>query len=157
MNARWSVLVAEDNENDVLILEHAFSGIKTDVALKIVTDGAQAIDYLSGQNGFTDRTRFPFPHILLLDLKMPRVDGFDVLEWLRSNPPMHRLRAIIFTSSTHHADIDRAYDLGASSYIRKPTALSDMRSIVDCIKDWLQVNEFSVLADKSYPVRDPAG
>ena len=150
MTARWTVLVAEDNENDVLILEHAFSMIKTEVSLKIVTDGIHAIDYLSGQNGFNDRTRFPLPHLLLLDLKMPQVDGFGVLKWLRENPPLHRLRVIVFTSSAHHTDVDRAYDLGASSYIRKPAALSDMRSVVDYIKEWLQVNEFAVISDATF-------
>jgi CheY-like chemotaxis protein len=153
MKAGWTVLVAEDNENDVLILEHAFSTIKTEVSLNVVRDGAQAIDYLSGENGFENRSQHPFPHVLLLDLKMPKVDGFDVLEWLRENPPLHRLRVIMFTSSSHHSDIDRAYDLGASAYVRKPTALSDMQSIVDCIKSWLQMNEFPVMAEIQYSAK----
>jgi CheY-like chemotaxis protein len=150
MTARWTVLVAEDNENDVLILEHAFSTIKTDITLKITTDGTHAIDYLSGRNGFDDRTRFPLPHLLLLDLKMPQVDGFGVLKWLRENPPLHRLRVIVFTSSAHHTDVDRAYDLGASSYIRKPADFADMKSVVACVKEWLRVNEFAIISEATY-------
>lgn len=157
MKARWTVLVAEDNENDVLILEHAFSMIKTEVGLNVVNDGAQAIEYLSGANGFRDRSQFPFPHVLLLDLKMPKLDGFDVLAWLRGNPPMHRLRVIVFTSSGHHSDINRAYDLGASGFVRKPAGLSDMRSIVECLKDWLRMNEFPVLAEMTYPPKSSGG
>src|SRR5262245_57639672 len=76
MNIRWSVLVAEDNENDVLILRHVFSKISTDVSLAFVNDGEEAIKYLRGENGFSDRSKHPFPDVLLLDLKMPRLDGF---------------------------------------------------------------------------------
>jgi CheY-like chemotaxis protein len=106
--------------------------------------------YLSGTNGFQNRAEHPCPQILLLDLKMPKSDGFNVLEWLRKNPPLIRLRVIVFSSANHHSDIDRAYDLGASSFFRKPTALQDMRLIVDGLKQWLEINQFSVLSDMSF-------
>jgi CheY-like chemotaxis protein len=154
MNMRWSVLVAEDNENDVLILRHVFSKISTDVFLAFVNDGEEAIKYLRGENGFSDRSKHPFPDVLLLDLKMPRLDGFDVLAWLRNHPPLHRLRVIVFTSSGHNLDVERAYDLGASSYFRKPTALNDMKSIVDCLRGWLQLNQFAIIDDAQYLKRE---
>ena len=150
MTIRWSVLVAEDNENDVLILRHVFSKLSTDVFLAFVNDGEEAIKYLRGENGFSDRAKHPFPDVLLLDLKMPRLDGFDVLAWLRNHPPLHRLRVIVFTSSGHDMDVEKAYDLGASSYFRKPAALNDMKSIVDCLRDWLQLNQFAIIDDAHY-------
>jgi CheY-like chemotaxis protein len=156
MKTRWTILVAEDNENDVLLLEHAFSRVKTEVSLNIVRDGEGVIEYLSGRNGFNNRTEFPFPQILLLDLKMPKVDGFNVLEWLRRNPPLHRMRVIVFSSSNHHPDVNRAYDLGASSFLQKPTAIHDMKSIVDCLKQWLEINQFPVLAELTCPTEVPS-
>jgi len=147
----WTVLVAEDNENDVLILQHAFSRIKSDVSLIFVKDGEEAIHYLSGRDGFKDRDQYPFPDALLLDLKMPKIDGFSVLQWLRDHPPMHRLRVLVFSSSGYHSDIDRAYDLGASSFIQKPTALDDMAAIVNYIGQWLQRNKFSLISQLDYP------
>ena len=153
MNARWSVLVAEDNENDVLILRHVFAKVSKDVSLAFINDGEEAIKYLRGENGFGDRSKYPFPDVLLLDLKMPRLDGFDVLTWIRNHPPIHRLRVIVFTSSGHELDVERAYDLGASSYFRKPAALNDMKSVVDCLRDWLEINQFAIIEDAQYSRR----
>src|SRR5262245_2907732 len=110
-----SILVAEDLDGDVEILKRAFSKAGGDARLHLVRDGQEAIEYLQ-----RDPNTHVLPAMLLLDLKMPRVSGFEVLEWLRKHPGLHRLIVVIFTSSDVPEDVNRAYDLGANSYLVKP-------------------------------------
>jgi DNA-binding response OmpR family regulator len=97
---------------------------------------------LSGRPPYDDRARYPLPVLLLLDLKMPRRSGFDVLQWLRNEAGMRRLPTVVFTSSSELSDVNRAFDLGANSYLVKPVnaaALSDVLRLVD--RYWLVTNQ----------------
>src|SRR5437764_10218189 len=106
-----TILLADDDEDGVILVKMACKRSRLTNPLQIVTDGARAIEYLAGNGKFADRTRFPLPGFLLLDIKMPKKDGFDVLSWIRSHPALKRLPVIFFSSSRHLVDINRAYDL----------------------------------------------
>lgn len=137
------ILVAEDDRTDAYFLNEVFirSGIQANI--KFVRDGQEAVWYLKGEKEFSDRTANPFPQILLLDLKMPRMDGFDVLDWIRGQAQCRRLKIIVLSSSAELQDIDRAYDLGASSYLTKPTGAPAMVDMVRRLKEyWLELNRF---------------
>jgi CheY-like chemotaxis protein len=120
MVKRPLILVAEDEDNDFFLLNWAFGKHPQKVSLTRAADGVQAIDYLFGANEYSDRARFPLPDLLLLDLKMPRRDGFEVLQAVRSHSITKPLVAIVLSSSRDERDIRRAYLLGANSYLTKP-------------------------------------
>ena len=136
------VLLADDDPNDVFLLQRAFQ--KTNIAnpLQVVRDGEEAMAYLSGQDQYADRQRHPLPVLLLLDLKMPRKSGFEVLRWLRQQAGLKRLPVVVLTSSNQNPDINKAFDLGANSYIVKPGGFD---SLVEMVKNlnlyWLILNE----------------
>jgi len=126
-----TILYAEDEENDVLFLERAFKLAGSTHTLKAVPDGAQALEYLTGEGIFADRTRHPFPDLILLDINMPKKSGFDVLEWLRSQPRYNSLPALILTSSSRPEDMEKARQLGADDYLLKP---SDPLKLVEVVR-----------------------
>src|SRR5579883_519275 len=104
------VLLAEDNSTDALMVRRAFTKAGLQGTLEVVEDGDQAVAYLSGQGEFASRVRHPLPELLLLDLKLPRRSGLEVLAWLRQQPGLKRLPTVLLTSSDDSADINRAYD-----------------------------------------------
>lgn len=109
--------------------------------IKAVADGAAAIDYLAGVPPYDDRKDFPVPVLVLLGLKLPKRNGFEVLEWIRSQPKLKRLPVVMLTSSNEPPDISRAYDSGVNSYLGKPVGtgkLVDMLKTVDLY--WLMTN-----------------
>ncbi len=130
------VLVAEDDEIDAFLLRRAFSRAGLEVPVKFVRDGQEAVDYLSAETGRPDRSSHALPGLVLLDLKMPRLDGFDVLKWLRQHPDLRRLSVVIFTSSNEPQDINLAYDLGANSYAVKPTDPNSLDAFVRSLGDY---------------------
>ncbi len=135
------ILLAEDDPNDVLLIQRAFQKAGMKDILKVVRDGEQAIDYLSGRGLYANRGRFPFPYLLLLDLKMPATDGFEVLQWLRGQPDMRRLLVVVLTSSNLQADVDRAYELGANSYLVKPVEFDEMVNLIQRFEAyWTEIN-----------------
>lgn len=99
-------------------------------SLEVVTDGDDASAYLRGDGEYADRDRYPVPVLLLLDHKMPRRSGFEVLEWLKADSPLKRIPVVVFTSSRESADAQRAYDLGANSYLVKPGSPDDLIRMV---------------------------
>lgn len=115
-----TVLYAEDYEDDVFFMQRAFKRLAPDVGLSIVTNGAEAIAYLSGQEPFHDRQAHPLPDVVLLDLSMPITNGFDVLDWIRSKADLRGLPVLVLTSSNNETDRERAAGLGASAYLVKP-------------------------------------
>jgi CheY-like chemotaxis protein len=125
-----TILHVEDDPNDTLLLEHACKKAGVVFDLQAVSDGDQAMAYLRGLNDFSDRTKYPLPKLILLDLKMPRVSGFDVLSWLRSDNSLKQVPVVVLTSSNHDADIKRAYDLGAKSYLVKPVGFEALVELV---------------------------
>jgi len=124
------VLVADDDEDDVLFLSQALGASCPGVTVKSAADGKQAIDYLAGRGEYADRGTYPFPDHMFLDLKMPLVSGFEVLEWLRKQPEIGRLRVTVLSGSMLADDVARARSLGAE-YIVKPidyqSLLAEMR------------------------------
>jgi CheY-like chemotaxis protein len=137
-----TILVAEDDAEDAFFLQRAFIQSGIQVRMDFVKDGQETISYLKGEDGFEDRHRFPFPGLLLLDLKMPKLDGFDVLRWLQTQSGLRRLPVTVLSSSQEPCDVNRAYDLGANSYFVKPAANDNLSDIVEKIRCyWLEVNE----------------
>jgi CheY-like chemotaxis protein len=135
------ILLAEDAEDEVVLLQRAFRKAGLGDVLKVVNDGAQAIDYLSGQGAYADRQRFPLPFLLLLDLKMPGTDGFEVLRWARAQEELKRLLIVVLTSSNLQADVDRAYELGANSYLVKPVGFDEMVNLIQRFEMyWTEIN-----------------
>jgi CheY-like chemotaxis protein len=118
MSAR-TILHAEDDENEAFLLAHALRKHAGQYRLQQVHDGEIAIDYLTGHGEFADRFQHPLPSAILLDLKMPRRNGFEVLEWLRAQPGMQTLPVIVLTSSERPEDKARAFQLGATAYVTK--------------------------------------
>ncbi|HLH55069.1 MAG TPA: response regulator [Verrucomicrobiae bacterium] len=137
------ILLAEDDPNDTLLIKRAFQKASLGEALKCVRDGEEAINYLQGIGQYGDRGRYPLPFLLLLDLKMPGSDGFAVLKWLRSQPDFKRLLVVVLTSSNLQADVDRAYELGANSYLVKPVEFSAMVNMIQRFEAyWSEINRF---------------
>ncbi len=135
------ILLAEDDPNDVLLIQRAFQKAGMRQLLRVVRDGQQAIEYLSGQGNYANRERFPLPFMLLLDLKMPGIDGFEVLRWVRAHAESKRLLVVVLTSSNLQSDVDRAYDLGANSYLVKPVAFDEMVNLVQRFEAyWSEIN-----------------
>jgi len=114
------ILLAEDRQDDVLLIRRAFKKAGISNPLHLVRDGEQVMAYLQGQGKFSDRRLHPFPELLLLDLKMPRMDGMEVLAWLKSHPKFRLLRVVVLTSSEDIHDVNKAYQLGANSFLVKP-------------------------------------
>ena len=142
MDPSLRILIAEDNPDDALLVQRAFSLNGITQPPRIVTDGQQAIDYLSGEDLYADRITFPFPNFLILDLKMPRVCGFEVLEWLLKHPDYRVIPTLVWTSSTDTRDVKHAFCLGANAYLCKPTNFATFVAMVgrmlafwdDCLK-----------------------
>src|SRR5205085_3507162 len=117
----FTVLLVEDDLNDIFLVKRAFKIAKIENPLQVVTDGLEAIQYLRGSGKYADRNTYPLPKLIVMDIKMPRRSGFDVLEWVKSDGrPLRRIPIVIVSSSDHHADINRAYELGANAYMVKP-------------------------------------
>ncbi len=141
VKAPQTILIAEDQRDAREVLQLAFSEARISVPIHFVTDGQDAIQYLRGDEPFNDRAKYPFPAMLLLDLKMPRLNGFEVLEWVRFQPALQRLLVVVFTSSDDPRDIDRAYELGANSYLVKPFGFEKLLELVCQLETyWLKLN-----------------
>lgn len=130
MDRNLTVLIAEDNEDDAFLLQRAFRNLGLQNPIQIVTDGEQVVYYLQGQNKFRDRHQFPFPSVIFLDIKMPKMNGFEVLKWIRDHPDCHVMPTMIFSSSSHPGDVTRAYQNGANAYLVKPATLPQLESMV---------------------------
>ncbi|MEY2427672.1 MAG: hypothetical protein QOJ40_557 [Verrucomicrobiota bacterium] len=134
-------LVAEDNPNDLELLMHSVrnSGLRVDI--KVATDGEETIDYLLGKGKFADRAAYPFPDVIVLDLKMPRIDGLQVLRWLRQHPQFADLPTIMLSGSGLEKDVQEAYKLGVSTYFTKPYDLEQLREVVKVMIDYWSRSE----------------
>ena len=130
------LLVAEDNVLDALLLERVVERCGGDFQMAHVEHGEAAIEYLEGRNAYADRARHPAASLLLLDLKMPKKDGFAVLRWRQETPAFARLPIVVFSSSNLAADIARAYDLGANSYTVKLADPLRLERMVRALHEW---------------------
>lgn len=140
--ARATILHVEDDPNDAMLFQHACRKAGVDFELHAVQDGDVALAYLSGAEDFADRQKHPLPQLILLDLKMPRVSGFDVLSRIRTERPLQSIPVIVLTSSSHESDIKKAYDLGANSYVVKPVSFDALVDVVKTIQGyWITFNQ----------------
>jgi len=130
------ILLAEDDENHALLVQRAFKKANLLNPLHVVRDGEEAIAYLKGEGHYANRAEFPLPAILLLDLKMPRKDGFEVLQWIRQDQHLCGLRIIVLTSSDGIQDIGRAYRLGANSFLQKPADFEKFVTVVHALQGY---------------------
>ena len=141
-----TILLVEDDANDVLLVRRAFSKAGTLAAIAAVADGQAAVDYLSGNGGYGNRDMHPLPALVLLDLKLPRKSGHEVLQWLRGHARLKRLPVVILTSSQESSDVNRAYDLGANSYLVKPVAFDSLYQLAQTLGlYWLVLNQSPVI------------
>jgi CheY-like chemotaxis protein len=113
-------LVVEDEPSDAFLIQRAFAKANVPNPVRIARDGEEAIEYLGGTGPYGDRAKFPLPKIMLLDLKLPRRSGLEVLAWVRSQPRLKRLKVVVLTSSRESRDVNGAADLGVSSHLVKP-------------------------------------
>jgi len=136
------ILLVEDEENDVILLQRAFARSGLVNPLHVVRHGDDAVAYLGGTGEFADREKFPLPVFVLLDLKMPRRSGLEVLQWVKEHSGLKRMPIVVLTSSKDDTDINRAYELGANSYIVKPVSFESLVELVKSLElYWLVINE----------------
>ena len=131
------VLVVEDDENDALLLKTAFEDAGIKASVHLVCDGREAVDYLQLVSPFGRRTSCPLPNLLIVDLKLPRMDGWELLKWLRKQPGLKDVFVAVLSGSCCEEDFDRAYACGADLCLSKPLRYAKMSALVrHLIKDW---------------------
>jgi CheY-like chemotaxis protein len=146
------ILHVEDDEPYVYLLQLTFERAGITSPVHVVSDGQMAMDYLAGVGEFADRKKHPLPCLVLLDLKLPKVNGLEVLEWIRRQPVLKKLVVVVLSSSALSEDIERAYELGANSYIEKPCELARTQEIVQLLKGWwLGYNRYAPIDEARQP------
>ena len=131
---KYCVLQVEDDPNDISLLSFAFQKYMPQHLLKAVTTAREARAYLAGEGVYADRTRYPFPQIVLLDLKLPDGDGFEVLQWIRSQPNMRSLVVLLFSASVFPGDVEKGLALGANSYVAKYGDLDELAAFFKALE-----------------------
>jgi CheY-like chemotaxis protein len=145
------ILVAEDNDSDLLLLQRALKLARVLCPVHAVRDGEEAIAYLNGDGKYSNRADYPLPSLVLLDLKMPHKNGFEVLQWIRSHSTLSRLPVLVLTISNQVADINRAYALGANSFINKSLDYQSTKDLAESIRNfWLSLSQTPTV-DASLP------
>lgn len=132
------LFVADDEPNDLLLFQHAVRKSGLGLPVETVTDGEEAVEWLSGIGAVEGRIA---PLAVLLDIKMPRRTGFEVLEWARRRPQLRGVPLVVLTSSAQEADVAKAYALGASSYLVKPVAFQDLVALVGALGRYWALNQ----------------
>lgn len=139
--ASATILVVEDDENDLFLLKRAFAKAKVTNPIHAARDGEEAIAFLSRIDGTPGTPRPDLPVLVLLDLKLPRLSGHEVLTWIRSNEHVRRLPVVVLTSSDEPRDVNRAYDAGANSYLVKPGDPARILELANSVGTyWLMTN-----------------
>ena len=142
MSESHTILIVEDNPTDVMLIRRALARLKIANPVQVIADGDRAVDYLSGHDDYADRMQFPLPALILLDLKLPRRSGLEVLEWLRRQEGLRRMPVVMLTSSRQSDDVNRAYDLGANSYLVKTVEFDGLQEMLGTINTyWIDWNE----------------
>lgn len=139
----YGLLLVEDDTNDVLLIQRAFRRANVHLPITIVKDGDEAVNYLKGHGQYEDRIQYPIPTLILLDLKLPRRSGLEVLEWLRAQPVLRRIPVVVLTSSKENVDIDSAYEIGVNSYLVKPVTFASLEAMIAALNEyWVEVNHY---------------
>ena len=135
------ILLVEDNPMDVALTLDASSEANLKNSIHVATNGQEALDYLSGTGKFSDRDQYPLPDLILLDLKLPGIDGHEVLRRIKLTPALKRVPIVVLTSSKKDTDLIKSYDNGANSYLIKPVSTKDFLAVVQQIDQyWLTLN-----------------
>lgn len=145
MNKKLVIVAAEDDPNDLELLRHVVAETGVEVNFQAADDGEQLIQYLRGEGKYSDREVYPLPDIVVLDLKMPRMNGFEVLQWLRQEPGFARIPAVVLSGSGLESDIEEAYRLGANTYFTKPGQLAELRKIIGALIDYWRRSQRPVI------------
>jgi CheY-like chemotaxis protein len=133
------ILLVEDQDDDVVLVKRAFEKAHLPNPVHVVTRGEDAVAYLSGQKRYANREEYPLPDLILLDLKMPGMDGFDVLRWIRSQPGIRGISVVVLTSSDQIRDVNEAYALGANSFLVKPIDFQNYVELSKLLREyWLR-------------------
>lgn len=136
------ILLVEDDDNDIVLIRRAIDRAGLKVRLCVARDPIDAVHYLQGHGKFADRAEYPVPMLMLLDIKLPRGSGFDVLRWVRERSGIKRLPVVVLTSSNADRDINMAYELGANSYIVKPLTFESLLQVARTVEMyWLMLNQ----------------
>jgi CheY-like chemotaxis protein len=157
MNERQTILLVDDSRSDIFLLRTAFKKAEFNSPLQEVHNGEEAIAYLKGEGIYHDRKKYSLPSVMLMDLNMPMKNGFEVLSWVRLQPDFRRLSITILTASMRPEDVERAFDLGANSYLVKPSNLDALASMIRCLRDWIQINHFPPLNNIVRRKANPSG
>jgi CheY-like chemotaxis protein len=139
-NPRETILVVEDDENDATFIRRAFSKAGITNPVRWVQNGEEAVAYLKGENPFADRAANPFPRFILTDLKMPQMDGLQLLRWITQNPGYRVVPTIVFTSSTAQSDVDQAFACGAGAYIVKPVDIRELERVAKIVSEYWRLS-----------------
>lgn len=136
--AAWSlmarkpvILLVEDDGDDATLTQRTLRAAKTSAEVVLVKDGPDALRYFKGEGEYAQREKYPIPALVLLDLMLPTMSGFDVLKWIRSQAEFDRVRIVVLTASTAIQDANRAYKLGANSFLVKPVEVANVQAVVD--------------------------
>src|SRR5436190_22190000 len=140
-DSHFTILLFEDDDNDTFLLQRALKKMGIQNPVHRVADGQEGIDYLTGNGPYADRGRYPFPRVVLLDLKMPRKSGLEVLEWIKAHPEYKVIPTIIFTASREQQDIVRSYGLGANCFVAKPSKFEDLEHLVKTLHEFWRLCE----------------
>jgi CheY-like chemotaxis protein len=136
-----TLLLVEDSDDDVFLMKRAFDRANLRCSVQLANDGDKAIEYLAGHGVYADRQAFPVPALVLLDIKLPRCNGLEVLEWVRSQPEFMCLPVVMLTNSNEPEDVERAYRLGANSYLVKPIYYEQLEhTLPRLLEYWLTAN-----------------
>lgn len=131
-----TILYVEDEENDVMFMRHAWKKAGLLNPLQVVTDGEQAMHHLAGEGKYANREEYPMPFLVLLDLKLPKVSGLELIKWIREQPAIHTLQVVILTSSNQPVDIHAAHALRANAYLIKPPDAEGLAQMAASLKDF---------------------
>jgi len=143
-----TVLLVEDDPNDARLVQRAFSRSGVKASVLRLQNGDEAVSDLGGEAPYDNRVLHPVPKLMLLDIKLPRRSGFEVLQWVRMRTDaLRRMPIVMLTSSTHSIDINLAYDLGANSYVSKPESSNQLNELVRLFTSyWLRTNQPPAIA-----------
>src|SRR6266702_4939030 len=152
------ILLVEDRQDDAMLMLRSFARAGVNNPIEIVRNGEEALAYLSGSGEYSNREKHPLPRLVLLDLKMPKVDGFEVLQWIRTHPQLSGLPVVVLTSSENVRDVNRAYGLGANSFLVKPMDFNHFVELSSFISDhwflWSKTPTTSVRAADDWEPRN---